>query len=101
MKRKEAGNYCAYFGHYYRDDPVCGDCPTGKCPKAQERYYEKLQKLLAKALSHSQAPAKEVKELLEHNELGLAYDAISAHEPTGACFGFLHEAKGLMDKGWM
>ena len=43
---------------------------------------------------------KEVKELLEQNELGLAYDAISAHEPTGACFGFLHEAKGLMEKGW-
>jgi hypothetical protein len=102
MKRKEEGNYCPFFRHFYRSyKEGCDTCPP-KCRRAQDAYYERLGKTLAKALSHSQVPPKPVKHLLDNNEFGLAYDLLS-HETdsqTNSCREILAEAKAMMEKGW-
>ena len=108
MKRKEAGNYCAYFKNYYRDDHHhgCDSCPVGGCSKAQNRYYEKLGTCLKEALGFSRLSGmkahKEVLELVNVNEFGLAYDALQ-ESPEGPEMFKLHmkAAADLMKEGWM
>jgi hypothetical protein len=106
MKRKEAGNYCAWYKHFYRDNPVCKDCPAGKCPKAQNAYYEKLGTCLKEALGFSRLAGAEARgrvlELLKVNEFGLAHDALLG-APEGPEMFKLHmkAAADLMKEGWM
>jgi len=104
MKRKEAGNYCAYFKHFYRDDPVCGECPAGKCPKAQDSYYDALKAVLKRALYHSKAPEKEVQDFFDHNEFGLAFDALQecgpTHESDSRFANNMTKAAEMMKEGW-
>ena len=102
MKRKEEGNYCPFYKHFYRDEKEgCDTCPA-QCDRARDAYFERLKKILAKALSHSQVPPKPVNHFLDNNEFGLAYDLLSHETPTqtNSCRELLAEVKELMEKGW-
>ncbi len=107
MKRKEAGNYCAYFKNYYRDDHHhgCDSCPVGTCHKARDSYYEALKTMLGRALVLSASrPMTEVKEFLDNNEFGLVYDAlkeVGAGTTAGPRFDAnMVKAKEMMEEGW-
>lgn len=107
MKRKEAGNYCAYFKNYYRDDHHhgCDSCPVGTCHKARDSYYEAVKTVLNRALVLSaHGPKDDIKEFLNNNEFGLVYDALKdrgAGDPGGSRFDAnMVKAKEMMDKGW-
>ena len=84
MKRKEAGNYCAAFDTYYRDDHHygCSKCPINDCVVAKERHYEKLEKNLRRAFSYSKAKPDEFNQFLENNEYELAYKMLAAAGPA-------------------
>ena len=102
MKRKEAGNYCPFYNHFYRAEKYgCQDCPAGECTQAQSRYYRKLKEVLKKSLSFSKAQPSEINEFLDNNEFGLAYDALqksgSAHREFTI---FMEGVRTLMDEGW-
>ena len=103
QKRKEAGNYCAFYENYYRDDHHhgCDSCPAGGCSKAQKAYYEKLSKVLKAALSFSKAQPSEVNEFLDHNEFGLAFAVLSeSATPHQEYHIHMGSAKALIDAGW-
>jgi len=103
MKRKEVGNYCPYFKHFYRTYKTgCDKCPKDGCTQAQTAYYDKLRKTLRAALSFSKAQADEVNEFLDNSEFGLAFALLSeSATPHQEYHIHMGSAKALMDQGWM
>jgi hypothetical protein len=108
MKRKEEGNYCPFFKHFYRSyKEGCDKCPP-ECHRARDAYYEALGAVLTRALYHSDAPKrgeeKNVAEFLEANELGLAYETLKEcgplHDPDSRFDKNMEKADEMMKKGW-
>ena len=104
IKRKEEGNYCPFFKHFYRDEKEgCDTCPA-QCDRARDAYYEGLKTVLERARQLSSAPTKAVTHFLEHNEFGLAYETLEECGPrSDSCGRFeqnMQNAKERMEKGW-
>lgn len=105
MKRKEVGNYCPFFKHFYRSyKEGCDKCPP-ECTRARDAYFEKLKGILTKALRLSSAPNKAVEHFLGHNEFGLAHETLQECKARDSrdSSNFakrMKEAADLMAEGW-
>jgi len=106
MKRKEAGNYCSFFKHFYRSyKEGCDKCPP-ECHRARDAYYEKLGGVLNWARFHlgtTEEEKQEINLLLENNEFGLAYETLTEIGENKEAPKFeknMKEAAEMMEKGW-